>query len=232
MKYKTQAIAFSAALVLAALLVLPAWTSADRGSGPPKGAMTVQDPSAHEGMTPEQVERANKGEIVILDKPRDMKGEQVVRAAMMFRKNIDEVWDLITQGWRQEEYLPRLESSELVEKWDGGDRLKLSVDIMGIKINYQIIGDRDKSSYRSSWKLDPDYKNDMKQLSGAWQFYWVDDKSTFARYSTWVETKALIPDFVQEYMIKKDLPSSLSVQRQWIESGGTYKKEGYKPAGQ
>lgn len=199
-------------------------------AGPPPGAKTDKDPEACKGLTAEQIELLKKGEVVILDKPENVEGRQMITAALIFDQGIDTVWSLLTQGWRQEEYLPNLKRSKLIEKWDGGDKIRFHVEMLYVGIDYQILGTRDKSQYYSHWKLDPDFKNDMKEISGYWRFYWMDANHTLARYGTWVEVGVWIPDAVQEYMIKRDLPSALGMQKRFVDSGGTWQKEGCKPA--
>ncbi len=211
----------------AMFLVLAAFGAA---AGPPPGAPTDKDPAAYRGMSAEQIARVKQGEIVILDRPEKVEGRSMITAAFIFDQDIDTVWSLMTQGWRQEEYLPRLQRSKLYKKWDGGDQIEFHVEILGIGIDYRILGTRDKSHYYSHWKLDPDFDNDMKEVSGYWRFYWIDGHHTLARYGTWVQTGFGIPDFIQEYLTKKDLPSALAAQKKWVDSGGTWRKEGYKPA--
>jgi len=198
-------------------------------ASPPEGVPTDKDPAAYKGLSKEDIDRIWKNEVVILDHPETVQGRQMITAALIFNQDIETVWNLMTQGWRQEEYLPRLKNSELVEKWDGGDKLRMHVEVLGVKINYQIIGTRDKSKYHSHWKLDPEFKNDMREVTGFWRFYWIDEKHTLARYGTWVETGLWIPPKVQAYMTKQDLPDALGTQKKWVDSGGTYVKEGYKP---
>src|SRR4030042_1616781 len=129
-------------------------------AGPPPGAMTDQDPSAYQGMSPEQIARVKKGEIVILDQPTSFEGRQLITAAFFFNQDIDTVWNLMTQGWRQEEYLPRLERSPLIKKWDGGDQIEFQLSVAGVEVKYRVIGTHEKSRYYCSWKLDPSFDND------------------------------------------------------------------------
>ena len=193
-------------------------------AGPPPGAPTDKDPTAYQGMTPAEIARVKKGEIVILNAPENVNGKQMITAAFIFNQPIDTVWTLMTSGWRQQEYLPRLQSSKKIKQWEGHDIIEMHVSIIGIDISYQVLGDRDKSKYRSSWKLNPDYDNDMKQVTGFFQFYYIDDTHTLARYGTWVEVGAFIPAAVQEYMTKRDLPTALAAQKKWVDSNGTYRK--------
>lgn len=217
------------ALAVSALQAAPP-PPAPAKAGPPPGALTDKDPAAYKGMTADQVARVKKGEIVILDQPEKVEGRQMITAAFIFNQNIDAVWTLMTSGWRQEEYLPRLERSPLIKKWEGGDIIEFHVSILGVGIDYQVLGKRDKSCYCQSWKLNPGYDNDMKEVSGYWKFYWVDDKHTLARYGTWVETGISIPSAVQEYLTKRDLPEALGAVKKWVDSGGKYRKAGYAPA--
>jgi len=199
-------------------------------SGPPPGAMTDRDPSAYQGMTPEQVARVKKGEIVILDKPESFEGRQLITAAFIFNQDLNTVWNLMTQGWRQEEYLPRLERSPLIKKWDGGDQIEFQLKVAGVEVKYRVIGSHDPSRYFTSWKLDPNFKNDMKEVSGFWRYYWVDEHHTLARYGSYAETGFWVPAFLRDYLTRRDLPEALQVQRRWVDSGGTFRKPGYQPA--
>lgn len=79
--------------------------------------------------------------------------------------------------------------------------------------------------------LDPKYPNDLRVLSGKWQFFRVDDKHTLGRNSMWIEPNFPIPQRIQEYLIKMDLPNALNNLKLWIDSGGTYRKQGYKEPG-
>lgn len=217
------------ALAMALWALSPLAAAAEGKKGPPPNALTDKDPKAYEGLSDKQIAELKEKGLVILDKPETVQGKQYISAAILFDQDIDTVYDLLTQGWRQEEYLKQLDRSILLKKWDGGDHLDMYVEVMGVEINYRVIGDRDKENYRSSWSLDPDYDNDMKEMTGYWQFYWIDEGHTLARYGTRVEVGKWIPDFVQEFMTKQSLPESLSTQKKWVDSGGTYVKKGYKP---
>jgi hypothetical protein len=202
---------------------------AKKPAGPPAGAPTDKDPEAYKGLSKEQIDRVRNGEILILDKPEKVEGRQMINAAFVFNQDLDTTWNLLTTRSRQEEYLPRLDRSLPVGKTDKGDIIEIHVKILTMDIIYRTVGTADKAKYQSSWKLDPTFKNDMKEVSGFFHFYWIDDKHTLARYGTWVETGIGIPSSVQEYLIKRDLPESLAAQKKWVDSNGTYRKPDYKP---
>ena len=80
-----------------------------------------------------------------------------------------------------------------------------------------------------NWTLAPGYKNDMKRLEGFWQYYYVDDQHTLARYGTLTETGFGVPVKVQEFLARRDIPESLGRVKKWVDSGGTFRKPGYQP---
>ena len=211
-------------------LAAAALAQTPRAPSPSPGAMTDRHPSAYSGMTPEQIAAVKRGEIVVLDQPESFEGRQLITAAFIFNQDMDTVWNLMTQGWRQEEYLPRLDRSPLIKKWDGGDQIEFQLTVAGAEVKYRVLGAHEKSRYSCSWKLDPAFANDMKEVSGYWQYYWVDEKHTLARYGSYAETTLWVPAFIRDYLTRRDIPESLSIQRRWVDSGGTYRKAGYAPA--
>jgi len=197
-------------------------------TSPPPGAPTDQDPKAYHGLTPEQIEKLKSGEVVILNAPGDLMGRKLVVAAMILNQNIDTVWDLMMQTWRQEEFLPGCHSSKLVEEYEGGDLVDFQVRVLTVKIDYRIRHTKEKDKYYFHWKLDPEYDNDMKEVTGFYRYYWIDENNTLARYGTSVETKILIPPKFQVFMTKQSLPDALGAMKKWVDSGGTYKKDKYE----
>lgn len=220
-----------ALFAVAIIAWLPPSISGGQAKSPPPGAPTVEDPRAYKGLTPEQIERMEAGEVVILKSPEHLIGRQMVLAAFILDRDIDTVWELMASPWRQGEYLANVESATLIKKWDIYDQVEIKVRIMGIPINYCLIGTRDKSEYYSHWELNPEYKNDMKEVTGFYRFYWIDENHTLARYGTLVETKVFLPPAVQTFMTKQALPQSLGAVKKWLDSGGEYRREGDKKPG-
>jgi hypothetical protein len=198
---------------------------------PPPGAPTDKDPGAYKGLSPEDVTRLKKGELVII---KDVSGDQgttkgMIKAAIMFNQPLDKVWDLMTQGWRQEEYLPYLDRSILIKKLPDGDIIENQVKVLFVPVHFWVRGYHYHDRFYVDWTLAQGYDNGMKRLEGFWQYYYVDDNHTLARYGTLTETGFGVPAFVQEFLTKRDLPESLGRQKAWVDSGGTYRKPGYKP---
>jgi hypothetical protein len=195
----------------------------------PPGAPTDQDPKAYHGLTDKNIEHLKNGEVVILKSPEDLFGRKLIVAAMIMNQDIDTVWDLLTQPWRQEEYQRGLQRSELIEKSDESNLVDFHIKVVTIDIDYRMRHTNDSSEYFVHWKLDPDYENDMKEAMGFYRFYWIDENHTLIRYGTVAELKIFIPPKIQVFITKQAIPDALKAAKKWVDSKGTYRKKGYEP---
>ncbi len=208
---------------------LPFQALCQEKKSPPPGAPTDQDPKAYQGLTPGQIEKLKDGGVVILNSPEDLFGRKMIVTAIIMNQDIDTVWNLLTQPWRQEEYQRGLETSKLVEKWDGGNRVDFQVKVMTVEIKYRMIHTNEKEKYFIHWRLDPDYDNEMKEAMGFFRLYWIDENHTLVRYGTVAESKFLIPPKIQTFILKQSIPDAFNAVKEWVDSGGTYKKKKYEP---
>jgi len=182
-----------------------------------------------QGLTEEQVQKLKQGEIIILHQEKEGKeGERLIKAVMILNQSIDEVFNFLCQTERQEEYLPRLERSILIEEDENGNITEFRIKALFINIIYRVRHHYDPKHYRLYWELDPNFDNDIKHLEGYYQLYKINEHQTLARYATVVILSDLIPRSIQELLTKKDLPQSLGAVKKWIDSGGKYNKPEYK----
>ncbi len=207
--------------MLAALALLPLH--------PARAVKTADDPEAWKGLTADQIARVKQGEVVLLDKDTSESGKQkrMIEAAMIFDQPIEVAWKLFRETEAQDRYLPDLESCTLVSRNSKGDQVDFHVKLV-FNINYRIHHVYDDQDCYLHWGLDPGYDNDMKRVDGFWRLYKIDDTHTLARYGTWVEVSSFIPDFIMERLTKSNLPVNMQAVYKYIESGGTYRKPGYK----
>jgi hypothetical protein len=205
--------------------------SSIKKKGPPPGAPTDKRPEAYAALSREEIERMWKGEIIVVKEiGREYDTSKgMIKAALIFNQPIDKVWDLMTQGWRQEEYLPHLDRSPLIKKYPDGDLTEFQIMILLVDIRYRVRGHHYKDRYHIEWALDENFDNDMKRLEGFWNFYWIDDGHTLGRYGTNVETGFGVPKWIQDFLTRRDLPESLGRVKKWLDSGGSYKKPDYEP---
>lgn len=193
-------------------------------SGEPPAA--GEDPAAWEGLTPEQAAAVRRGEILILQEDQSSADQQkrLIRSAMVFEQPIATVWALISQTERQDEYLPGLNKCELVKREGNWDQVDFHVKIFFVNIDYRVKHERDPERYYQWWNLDPSYDNDLAHLEGYWRFFPLADGRTLGRYGTKLVVARFVPQSVQEYLTKNDLPKNLEAVRKWINSGGTWQK--------
>jgi len=210
-----------------ALQLFPLSTIGQENKEPPPGAPTDQDPKAYRGLSAEQIERLRNDEIVILNAPQDLVGKKLVAAAMIVNQDIDATWNLLTQQWRQHEYIPGLHCCNLVEQTEDGSVVDLHVKVMTVSVKYRIRHVNEKSEYYIHWGLDPSYDNDLRDQTGYYRLYWIDEKHTLVRYGSLTELKLLLPANVQLYLTRQNLPMALESVKKWIDSGDTYRKKRY-----
>ncbi len=181
-----------------------------------------------EGLSKEEIEKIKQGEIIILDQEKEKGGERLIKAVMLLEQPIEQVWTLLCQTERQEEYLPRLKRSILIQGDENGNITEFRVKVLFINIVYRVRHHYDSANYHLYWELDPDFNNDLKHLEGYYQLYKINEHQTLARYATIVVLSDLIPRSIQELLTKKDLPQSLGAVKKWVDSGGKYVKPEYK----
>lgn len=152
----------------------------------------------------------------------DIKG--VITAYLIVNQPKARVWELLRKPGLQELYLPRLEKSKLVRegenRWLGYFKIKVSF----VTVEYQSDHVWWPESSRMAWALDPDYDNDLKVNEGYYHLYAIDDQTTLMELGTQLETSALVPRFVQEYLTKTDLPEVMAAVKKYMDSNGTYRK--------
>ena len=193
-------------------------------------APDTDNEDAWKGLTEAQINKVKSGEVVILDKDQS-KGEEsgrFIQAAVIFNQPIEVVWKLFRQTEKQEQYLPDLVESQLVEDNGNWDRVDFFVKILFIDIRYRVKHNFEPENYYFYWGLDHDYKNDLKHLEGYWRLYKLDDNHTLGRYGTIVILSSVIPKSIMEIMTRQNLPTNMSAVKKYIDSGGSYAKPNYK----
>ena len=210
---------FACAIIVVGLLSVISAIAA-----PPPGAPTIKDPEATQGLTPEAVERAKRGEIVIVK--AEGGGQALIQVAMLFDVPIQEAYRILRQTDKQCEYLESCDENILIERTADHDVVEFHVKILAWTLKYWVRHQWDDKKYRTWWSLDPKFKSDLKHLEGYWRLYYVDDNHTFARYGTRLIFKDFIPKSIQDSLTRRDLPKSLEAVRKRINSHGTYKKKG------
>ncbi len=148
----------------------------------------------------------------------------IITAYIIVKKPKQAVWDLLRKPSLQHLYLPRLEKSKTVNKGENRELGWFQIKVSFVTIENQVEHRWWPEISRMAWALDPDYDNDLKQQDGYYNLYALDENTTLMELGTALETSALVPGFVQEYLTKKDLPEVIAAVKMYMESDGTYRK--------
>lgn len=152
----------------------------------------------------------------------DIKG--LINAYIIAKVPKQKVWELLRQPSKQHLYLPRLEKAKTVSKTENQELGWFQVKVSFVTIENQVDHRWWPEVSRMAWGLHPEYDNDLKQQDGYYNLYAIDENTTLMELGTALETSALVPGFVQEYLTKKDLPDVMVAVKKYMESGGAYRK--------
>lgn len=181
-------------------------------------------PEQLEGLSDEDIERLEQGEVVIFVEPEEDDSGRIINAAFLIEQSIDNSWELLRQPERQIEFTARLEECRLV----GGDAdskvVRFLLKVLFLKVRYQIDHIFNDEIYRVDISLDPGYENDLVVFDGTWRLYPVQERVTLARYSAVIRLSPLIPSFIQRFLARQSIPAAMEAWKKWIDSGGTWRK--------
>jgi len=192
---------------------------------------TTDDPAAWQGLTAEQIQKVKKGEIVLIDQDTSAGTEEqkhFIQAAMIFNQPIEKAWPLIRKPETQDRFMPDLESLRLVNRTQTTDVIEFHTKVAMFAVDYQLILQNDDANCHQWYSLDPAYPNDLKRDDGYWKLYRIDEQHTLARFGIRVQVSAWIPEFVMSRLTKSNLPVNMKAFFNYVDSGGTYTKPGYK----
>ena len=81
----------------------------------------------------------------------------------------------------------------------------------------------DPVAQRIAWELDDRYENDLGLVEGFWDLYAMDDARTLGRFGTRVDVGPAIPAFLQDWLTRNKIPTTMENARLWINSRGRYR---------
>jgi hypothetical protein len=212
MRLGRQARCFAAALLGCLAAAGPVWAQAASAT-----AATAQSILAEQ---PQDVldELESKSWVMI----EDDADATFVTALVIFDKPLDRSMRLISQTGRQVEFRPELKANETLETYDDGTLERQRLKIMFTNIVYHLRYRVDHDAHRVSWDLDTTRENDLKEVTGFWQLYFIDEGHTLVKFGTRVDVGSL-PSFLQDYATRKNVPKSLQNARRWVNSDGTWR---------
>ncbi len=152
----------------------------------------------------------------------DIKG--VITAYVIAKQPKQRVWELLREPSKQHTYLPRLEKAKTISKGDNSELGWFQIKVAFVTIENQVDHRWWPEISRMAWGLDPEYDNDLRQQDGFYNLYSIDANTTLMEMGTALETSALVPGFVQDYLTKTDLPEVMVAVKKYMDSNGGYTK--------
>ena len=180
------------------------------------------------GLSTAEFSKATAGEVVVkgeVYKTPDGKDAARGKAWVVIAGSPDVCWDTLYRYEEAPQFLPRLKkvtiSVKTPQKMDMEQDIKVVLSTYHYGLNFVL----DKPRYTATWALDQTKKNDIKDTSGAWIFHPLPDGNTLLEYAVSVDSGLAVPQFISDYLTKKDLPEVLLAFKRRVESGGKWTKD-------
>jgi uncharacterized protein YndB with AHSA1/START domain len=182
-------------------------------------------PRGLSGLTGEQREKLDRGEIILPKGAVETSGEKtLIEAALIFAVPPAEVYRLLSRGEDQAKYLAEVKSVVVLAKTPGEEHLEFTTKVMTKTVVYRQITRFEPDRFYIHWSLDEALRIDLKELNGYWRFYPYAEGKTLARYGSRVLPRFPVPGFIRSYLAKSRLRSALEDAKRYVESGGTWEK--------
>src|SRR2546425_5427577 len=180
------------------------------------------------GLTVHEFARMEKGEVVVKTQTYatgDDKRAARVTAYCLINKHPDAVWAVMLNYHQFDEFMPRLEKVQVLEKTKNTLKVTQTIPVPLGVIRYTLDLIFRPAQRTVSWVLDKSRRHDIADTSGAWEFLPYGQGKTILRYTTTVNSGMTVPRFLEDFLIKNDLPEVLLSMRRRTESDGTWRKE-------
>lgn len=201
-------------------------------ASPLKSGVPTEGPSEGErfleGISSSLKAQLNAEGRVLLPEVKSKDGDGLsgeIRALALFQKSKEDTFELIIQPSQQALYLPRLKSSAPVLRSEGGELTEFHLGFGIMDIEYRTQHWWWPSLSRIEWGLDSTFDNDIKVAKGFWQLYALGPDRCLGEYGTVVDTGLPVPESMQGYFARKDIPDALKAFQRYIDSGGRYRRE-------
>jgi carbon monoxide dehydrogenase subunit G len=145
--------------------------------------------------------------------------------AIAIDRPLADVWSTLARFEDRAEYVPRLESAQVLGRDGDVVRVKMQVNASVATVRYTMRFTLDEPGHAIRWTLDPSAPdNGIRGAEGDYRLFALSPTRTLVIYRTWVDSGRSVPQFVQSYMSKRSIPELLRAVKKRVESGGTWKK--------
>jgi len=178
--------------------------------------------------SPEQREKLLAGEAIyeyVIQDGTSSSPSGYGKASVLVKAPADRCFQSFCEFDKHAQYFPHMTASRVVAS--EGDFLilykELSFTVKTVKyyIRYKV----DPAAHRVDFEMDQSRPLDIKDSGGYFHFIAVSPDTTLFDYAlTKAEPGMAVPGFISRYLTSQDLPRVVANFKQWLESGGTWKK--------
>lgn len=212
-------------LALAALLAVGAPAGGALAQGAAQAAVPRNRPASAQALLDAQpkdvVEELMEERLVLMKTDASDKG--LVEALVLFSQPPDQVWSLLIQRERQQEYRPELTSVEILKREENALLEEQHLKIAFLSVGYRLNDHFDPATQTLTFELDPSYESTLEHVSGYWELHALAGGRTLARFGTRVNVSSAVPGFLQNGITRKNVPETLENTRQWVDSNGRWR---------
>lgn len=197
-------------------------------SGQARGEMEYVPPDIDRILTADNIDRLQAGEILrFSQKSIKIKGSTVGGGYAMgiIEREPEVVWAILTDFEKHPEYMPRLRAVHVGEKQGETLPIRHTIKVLTKKVSYNLIQTLDEQTHCLSWRIDPEKENDIRETVGSWQLRPYENGQCLAVYSVFVNSGHRVPNFIEHYFTRRDMPNVIQALKKRVESNGTYTKQ-------
>jgi ribosome-associated toxin RatA of RatAB toxin-antitoxin module len=180
------------------------------------------------GVTAAEWSTLEKGEVVAKTetyKTADGKDAGRGRAWIVINATPDACFATLKKYEDVPQYMPRVKKVTFLERSDAAYTVVQEIKVAFSTYRYSMKFAFDAAAKSMSWSLNKAYKNDIKDTTGRWLFLPMDGGKTLLDYTVAADTGAAVPEFLANYLTKRDLPDVLQSFKKRVESGGKWTRD-------
>lgn len=179
-------------------------------------------------LTPENLALLEKGEYVrLFERTRDAEGRANGHGVVLglINRPAQEAWNVLLDVKSHPEYMPRVVKTEIYQEEKNNEiGIRETIKIMVKSIQYHVLQKKDEATHTLTWRMDKSQKNDIADTSGYWTILPKGDNQCVAVYSVYVDSGLPVPQFVEDFLSRKDLPDVVDAVKKRTESLAAAKK--------
>lgn len=183
----------------------------------------IENGIAEEKLTKKELEKIEKGEVVVLSRavPKGREGTHVVAVALV-KAPAQEIFEVVMDCKGQPKFVPHLakckntyapgvppaEASHYLQY----QKLKFGFGFVSKEVEYTnaMFAIR---PYVSGWVLDKKNKGDIDDSEGYWRIIPYKEGTNILLYDVYNNPGMAVPDWIQEILVKSDLPKTVEAMR-------------------